>query len=113
MNIYLLTDIAIIEHIGAKVKARRIAAQLTQKQLATNAGVSHSAICSLETGKNTSLLTLVAILRALRSLDLLDGFTKEEEISPLAYAQMQKASKPVQRVRKSKKTPTNNPQSAW
>ena len=113
MNIYLLTDIAIIEHIGAKVKARRIAAQLTQKQLATDAGVSHSAICSLEAGKNTSLLTLVAILRALRSLDLLDGCTKEEELSPLAYAQMQKASKPVQRVRKSKKTPTNNPQSAW
>ena len=113
MNIYLLTDSAIIEHIGAKVKARRIAAQLTQKQLATDAGVSHSAICSLEAGKNTSLLTLVAILRALRSLDLLDGCTKEEEISPLAYAQMQKASKPVQRVRKSKKTPTNNPQSAW
>ena len=113
MNVYLLTDIAIIEHIGAKVKARRIAAQLTQKQLATDAGVSHSAICSLEAGKNTSLLTLVATLRALRSLDLLNGFTKEEEISPLAYAQMQKASKPVQRVRKSKKTPTNNPQSAW
>ena len=113
MNTYLLTDIAIIEHIGAKVKARRIAAQLTQKQLATDAGVSHSAICSLEAGKNTSLLTLVAILRTLRSLDLLNDFTKEEEISPLAYAQMQKASKPVQRVRKSKKTPTNNPQSEW
>jgi transcriptional regulator with XRE-family HTH domain len=113
MSVYLLTDIAIIEHIGAKVKARRIAARLTQKQLATDAGVSHSALCSLEAGKNTSLLTLVAILRALRSLDLLSGFTKEEEISPHAYAQMQKASKLPQRVRKSKNTSTNNPQSAW
>ena len=113
MNTYLLTDIAIVEHIGAKVKARRIAACLTQKQLATNAGVSHSALCSLEAGKNTSLLTLVAILRALRSLDLLDNFVKEEEISPLAYAQMQKETKPIQRMRKSKKTPTNNLQSEW
>jgi transcriptional regulator with XRE-family HTH domain len=113
MSVYLLTDIAIIEHIGAKVKARRIAARLTQKQLATDAGVSHSALCSLEAGKNTSLLTLVAILRALRSLDLLDNFVKEEEMSPLAYMQMQKETKPVQRVRKSKKTPTNNLQSEW
>ena len=113
MSIYLLTDIAIIEHIVAKVKARRIAARFTQKQLATNAGVSHSALCSLEAGKNASLLTLVAVLRALRSLDLLDNFVKEEEISPLAYMQMQKETKPVQRVRKSKKTPTNNLQSEW
>ena len=104
MNTYLLTDIAIIEHIGSKVKARRIA---------TNAGVSHSALCSLEAGKNTSLLTLVAILRALRSMDLLDNFVKEEEISPLAYAQMQKETKSIQRVRKSKKTPTNNLHSEW
>jgi hypothetical protein len=32
MNAYLLTDIAIIERMGAKVKARRIASRLTQKQ---------------------------------------------------------------------------------
>ncbi len=113
MNVYLLTDIAIIEHVGAKVKARRIAARITQKQLAIDAGVSHSALCSLEAGKNTSLLTLVAVLRALRSLDLLHDFVKEEEISPLVYAQMQKETKTVQRVRKSRKTPTANQQSEW
>ena len=54
MNTYFLTDIAILERVGAKIKARRIASRLTQKQLATDAGVSHSALCSLEAGKNTS-----------------------------------------------------------
>lgn len=113
MNVYILTDIAIVEHIGAKVKARRIAARITQKQLATDAGVSHSSLCSLEAGKNTSLLTLIAVLRALRSLDLLDNFLKQEEISPLVYAQMQKDTKQPQRVRQPKTTPTNNQQSEW
>lgn len=113
MNTYLLTDIAILERIGAKVKAQRIASRLTQKQLATDAGVSHSAVCSLEAGKNTSLLTLVAILRALRSLDLLDNLLKEEEISPLMYAQIQKDNKQPKRVRSPKTTSTNNQQSEW
>lgn len=113
MNAYLLTDIAILERVGAKIKTRRIASRLTQKQLATDAGVSHSALCSLEAGKNTSLLTLVAILRALRSLDLLDNLFKEEEISPLVYAQIQKENKQPKRVRSSKTTPNNNQQSEW
>ena len=113
MNAYLLTDIAIIERMGAKVKARRIASRLTQKQLAIDAGVSHSALCSLEAGKNTSLLTLVAILRALRSLDLLDSILKEEEVSPLMYVQIQKENQQPKRVRSSKKSPTNKQQSDW
>ena len=48
------------------------------------------------------------------STDILpEPLTKEEEISPLAYAQMQKATKLPQRVRKSKITSTNNLQSEW
>jgi transcriptional regulator with XRE-family HTH domain len=113
MNTYFLTDIAILERVGAKIKARRIASRLTQKQLATDAGVSHSALCSLEAGKNTSLLTLVAILRALHSLDLLDSLIKDEEVSPLMYVQIQKDNKQPKRVRSPKIHSTNNQQSEW
>jgi hypothetical protein len=59
------------------------------------------------------LLTLVAILRALRSLDLLDSILKEEEVSPLMYVQIQKENKQPKRVRSSKKSPTNKQQSEW
>ena len=113
MNTYFLTDIAILERVGAKIKARRIASRLTQKQLATDAGVSHSALCSLEAGKNTSLLTLVAILRALHSLDLLDNLIKDEEVSPLMYVQIQKDNKQPKRARSPKIHSTNNQQSEW
>lgn len=113
MNTYFLTDIAILERVGAKIKARRIASRLTQKQLATDAGVSHSALCSLEAGKNTSLLTLVAILRALHSLDLLDNLIKDEEVSPLMYVQIQKDNKQPKRVRSPKMHSTKNQQSEW
>ncbi|MEE0860280.1 MAG: hypothetical protein UIC49_02370 [Paludibacteraceae bacterium] len=111
MSIYALSDTALIERIGAKVKARRIANQQTQRQLAVDAGVSLSALCSLESGKNTSLLTLIAVLRTLRSLDMIDSFLQEEEMSPLLYAQMQKENKQPQRVRKPKQS--NSKQSEW
>lgn len=44
MNAYLLTDIAILERVGAEIKACRIASRLSQKQLATDAGVVYAQI---------------------------------------------------------------------
>ncbi len=72
---------------------------LTQKQLATNAGVSLSSVQAIERGQNMSLLVLIQLLRALHSLNLLEQLTAEDEISPIAYAEMLKKNTPPQRVR--------------
>lgn len=113
MDIYLPTDTALIQKIGAKTKELRIANRLTQKQLATDSGVSVSAICNLESGKNCSLSTLVPVLRTLRSLDMLEPFVRETPVSPIAYAKMQKSASPAKRVRNSKNNTFPHTQSEW
>ncbi|MBU4446813.1 type II toxin-antitoxin system Y4mF family antitoxin [bacterium] len=55
-----------INHIGSIIRFHRRKAGLTQKQLATLAGVGKSAVFDIEKGKNTIRLnTLTAILSVL------------------------------------------------
>ena len=112
MDAYFSSDKALMEQIGATIRRRRIAANMTQKQLSEQAVVALSAVGNIEKGKNTSVLTLIQVLRTLQSLELLEPFLREEEISPIAYAEAMRKHRMPQRVRKSK---TNNPktESEW
>lgn len=112
MNIVSLTDTALLERIGNKVKSRRTANQLSQAKLAESASVSLSSVQYIEAGRNVSILILVQVLRALRSLDLLESLTEDEPISPIAYAKMLKKEKHPQRIRKSKEV-KQNPTTTW
>ena len=102
-DIYALSDITIIKTIGAKIKEARIEQDITQKELSKMAGVSMFSISSIENGNNTSILTLVQILRALNRFDFLNLFFKEKEISPVAYARAMKAEIVYQRAGRTKK----------
>ena len=101
MDIYLSSDKVLMERIGEAIRRRRIAARMTQKQLARNATVALSAVGNIERGKNSSVLTLIQVLRTLQSLDLLEPFFREEELSPIAYAEAMRRQHLPQRVRKS------------
>jgi transcriptional regulator with XRE-family HTH domain len=65
-----LTDAAVLEELGQRLRQTRLNRNLTQARLAEEAGVSAPTINQLEHGKPVQLITLV---RALRVLDLLDG----------------------------------------
>ena len=88
---------------------------MTQKQLAQQAAVALSSVASLEKGSNSSLLTIIQVLRTLRSLDLLEAFFREEELSPIAYAEAMKKHHSPKRVRKitHHQSPITNPDSEW
>ena len=111
MDAYFLSDNALLEMIGEKVKRRRVSARLTQRQLAERAHVALSAMGNIENGRNCALVTLVQVLRALNALDLLEPFYKEEPISPRAVAQYEKKHPARQRVRN--KSTETNPESEW
>jgi transcriptional regulator with XRE-family HTH domain len=100
MNLYLLTDTALIEGLGGKLRELRIEANMTQAELAEDAGVGISTIREAEKGSNISLAKLVRILRALRRLDVLEPFFAPKPVSPIAMAKAQGAIKPRKRVRK-------------
>ena len=112
MNIYSLTNDAIMRQIGSKLKELRIEKNMKQAELADAAGVSVFTISSVENGKATSLLTVIQLLRALEHLEYLDSFFQEEAMSPIAYAKLMKKNKKKERV-KSSANNTNNIDTEW
>ena len=111
MDVYFVSDKALLSIIGATIKRRRVSARLTQRQVAERAHVALSAVGNIENGRNCSLVTLVQVLRTLNALDLLEAFYKEEPISPRAVAQYEKKHPARQRVRN--KSTQQNPESEW
>ena len=84
----------------------RLNARITQSQLAEQAGLSRSTITMLETGKGGTLSSLVAMLRCLQKLNILDSFATAAPISPLAVAKLK--GRIPQRIYKSKQSSTNS-----
>jgi transcriptional regulator with XRE-family HTH domain len=71
---------------GAQVKALRLEQDVDQITLAERAAVSVSALKALESGRGSSLRTVVRVARALDRVDWLDSFYEQPTISPLALA---------------------------
>jgi transcriptional regulator with XRE-family HTH domain len=99
MDLYSLTDIALVERLGEKLRELRIETNMTQSELATAAGVGISTIREVEKGNNISLAKLVRILRALRRLDIMEPFFAPKPVSPIAVAKAQGIIKLRKRVR--------------
>ena len=79
-----LTDDAIVQEIGDRVAAARLLRNLTQADLAHEAGVSKRTVERLEAGEPaTRLAALVRVLRALRMLDRLDALLPTADATPM------------------------------
>lgn len=76
------TNDIIIKEIGQRLKARRIALDITQKELAIESGVSQRTISGLENGENISLGNLLSILRVLRLLQEINLLFPEKKVNP-------------------------------
>jgi transcriptional regulator with XRE-family HTH domain len=76
------TNSQILNEIGVRIKARRIALNMTQRELATESGVSLRTISGFENGDNISLDNLISILRVLRLLQELNVLFPEKMINP-------------------------------
>ena len=88
MDFYSLSDKAVEDELGNRIKALRLRKNITQKELAEAATLSLNAIKSLESGRG-KLSTLIAVLRELGALDHLNSFIPEPSISPIQLAKMQ------------------------
>lgn len=89
MNFYTLSDKAIEEELGNRIKALRLQKNVTQQELADATTLSLNVIKALESGRG-KLLSLIAVLRELGALDQLENFIPETTtISPLQLAKMQ------------------------
>ena len=105
MDFYSITNKAIENELGQRIRALRLRKNITQQALAEHTTLSPNTIKSLELGRG-KLSTLIAVLRELNALDQLNNFIPQITISPLQLAKMQGK----ERERASSKRHRNNPE---
>jgi transcriptional regulator with XRE-family HTH domain len=79
----------ILQEIGRRVRAYRLQQNKTHAELAKEAGISRATLVRAEAGQNSSLESLVKILRVLGRLDALNDFLAPTLISPIQLAASQ------------------------
>lgn len=98
---YFMSDKAIREELGRHIKQMRINARISQQELAEKAGIARATITNFENGKGGTIDSLIAILRHLQKLNILDAFETNSPISPIAMEEA--APYIITRVRNKKK----------
>lgn len=64
-----LSDTAILNKLGTRLKASRISSGLKQQELAAESGVGVSTIAKIESGQSVSLSLLISVMRTLGLLE--------------------------------------------
>jgi len=84
MNITpLLTDESILAELGKRLAARRIDLELTQANLARQAGIGKRTLERIEAGHASQTDSLIRVLRALDALPGLENLVPETNPRPL------------------------------
>lgn len=97
MTTHYQTPDEIQRSLGERLRQMRLNQNLDQASLAASAGVSERTIHSLETGRGSTLITLIRVLKALGALTTLDALAPAPSISPMALAA---TGRPPQRARR-------------
>jgi len=84
-----LTDQAVLAELGGRLARHRLRRNLTQAELAHEAGVSLSTVSRLEAGESTQLTNLIRVVRALGLLGNFDVFVPPPAPSPIELLEMQ------------------------
>jgi transcriptional regulator with XRE-family HTH domain len=87
--IAFLSNPQIEQELGKRIKRHRVERNLSQSEIATRSGLSRRTITAIENGEGSTLTTLIAILRALNALDVLESFLPDPGPSPMAMAMLQ------------------------
>ncbi|MEE4295888.1 MAG: helix-turn-helix transcriptional regulator [Wenzhouxiangella sp.] len=79
----LLADDAVLAELGNRVASRRLELQLTQAQVAEQAGIAKRTLERMEAGQTSQLLTLIRVLRVLGCAAGLDSLVPEAGVRPM------------------------------
>ena len=89
MGIEELSDKAAMALIGERIRRERLNQNMTQAELAKQAGLGARTVRSLEAGQKPTVETLIRALRGLGKLGTIDAFLPEPGLSPLQLAKLQ------------------------
>jgi len=102
-----MTDPAVLATLGDRLARHRLDRNLTQAQLAGEAGVSKRTLLRLEAGESTQLTNLIRIIRALGLLGNLDAFVPPPTPSPIDQLRSGGKSRKRASPRRNKLEPNN------
>ena len=85
----LSTDAAVLAELGRRLERSRLERNVTQEQLAHEAGVSRSTVVRVEAGEQVKLTAIVRVLRALGLAGQLDLLVPEPLPSPVELLRRQ------------------------
>lgn len=89
-----MTDDAVLRELGARLEGARLAANLTQAQLASQAGVSKRTVERLEAGVVAAQLSvLLRVCRVLGLLERLELLVPESGPSPVAQLKLKRRAR--------------------
>lgn len=77
------TDDAVLAELGARVQRARLAQNVTQAELAKEAGVSVPTLQRLEAGASVQVVSLLRVLRALGLLDHAELLVPADDVRPM------------------------------
>ncbi len=103
------TDRALLKEIGNRLARHRLNRNLTQEQVAHEAGVSKRTVVRLENGESSQLTNLIRVVRALGLAGGLDALVPPPQPSPVA----QLRSREKERRRASPGTRRAKPSAGW
>lgn len=77
------TDDALLGELGQRLARYRLDRNLTQAELAREAGVSRRTVERIEAGESAQLASLIRVLRALELIDNFDALVPKPLASPI------------------------------
>lgn len=106
----MTTDEGVLNELGRRVARHRLARNLSQADLAREAGVSRRTIVRMEAGEPSTLINLIRILRALGLLENFETLVPEPGPSPLQQLKLQGRQR---RRASSSAAPPDEPDRPW
>lgn len=82
-------DDTVLQELGHRLSRYRLNRNLTQAQLAREAGVSERTLIRMEQGKPSQTTSLVRVLRVLKLIDNLDALVPVPQDSPMQRLKLQ------------------------
>jgi putative transcriptional regulator len=112
MNPEQRSNRALLEELGHRIRRARLNRNLTQAELAKQAGISRGALQKAEEGGAMTTETMLNILRGLSLLSQLEQFLPEPPPSPVQLAKLQGEVRQRASGKRKKKQPSK-PATAW
>jgi len=99
--------------LGARLERYRLERNLTQRELAEEAGVEYKTVLRMEAGETAKVSSLIRVLRALGLLGSLDRLVPEPAPSPMELLELRGRTRRRASGKRRRTLPRRDPGSPW